>query len=131
MRCCVMGVAVALAGFPIVPASAADDPSGAVGRYATVGAYSQALKVDRARAPGRFTGAFSVVTRGCIGDAKVIGQAAGPRRIVFRERDESFGLCRLTADFTGDFRSVTVSEENCHMHGTACSFEGTLKRQGR
>lgn len=131
LRCCVKGVVVALVGFPISPCFAADDLSGAVGRYETKGAYSQTLKIDRSRSAGRYAGSFMVVTRGCVGEAKVTGQAAGPRRIVFTERDESLGICRLTATFSGDFRSVTIAEENCHMHGASCSFEGTLKRRGR
>ena len=112
-------------------AAAAGFDTRAVGTFGSQrGSYEQEIVVKPDGAGG-YIGAFSTATgTGCGGGVTGPGQVTGPRRIVFTKQDDR--TCRITADYTPDFRSVAVTEDGCiAWHGASCDFEGKMRRTRR
>lgn len=71
---------------------------------------------------------IDVGTDGCAGGIDIVGKALNPLSVAFTKRN-SAGICEISASFSQDYSSVTLSEGGCFAyHGFSCSFEGKAAR---
>lgn len=123
----VLGVLIALVGAPAFAASPFE------GRYQGRGEGQLALQVFALDdgSDTHFVLAETALPNQCTGDLRGLARPSGPMTLVLRKTEPGAEeTCTLTLRFSADRARVRMEEKDCSTyHGTACAFDGSLKRR--